>query len=407
MKLNAVLCVWNEEDIIESTVKHLFAQGCSNVFIVDNDSTDKTVPIAINAGAKLAAKFRTKDFDEDQKVTYLNATVKYINDNISDDKIWWLYVDADEFPHIEGMLLIEYINLLDNTIRAIHGHHFNHIPTHQPYCVQGYHPADFQPLCLKSPTTKVPLLRYDKGKKHLFSIGGAHDFITHDEVIPVVHDILQIHHFQYRNPEYTVKRSKILAENRNEWMKKFAKQINQSDTAAYENRYNAVFTIYNENKNRVLKTKSLCYDFKKIARWYDVNTETEKISSQYDEIICNAVFHFFMKEYDIALCRFKDAFDICNNDETRLWLLMKIAECFSFSDIESAQILLSDIQSSNNSEILAYIENDFGYIRNAKKGTDESDIIGKIAFYRSVFPDTIEKRQYEMMASAEKTLFRF
>ena len=42
MILNAVICVWNEEDIIESTVKHAFSQGCSNVFIVDNGSTDKT-----------------------------------------------------------------------------------------------------------------------------------------------------------------------------------------------------------------------------------------------------------------------------------------------------------------------------------------------------------------------------
>ena len=68
MMLNAVICVWNDEDIIEATIKHLFAQGCSNVFIIDNFSTDDTVKNAICAGAILADSFNSKYFDELEKI---------------------------------------------------------------------------------------------------------------------------------------------------------------------------------------------------------------------------------------------------------------------------------------------------------------------------------------------------
>jgi glycosyltransferase involved in cell wall biosynthesis len=405
MLFNAVMCVWNEEDVIESTVKHLFRQGCSNVFIIDNDSTDRTVETAVNAGAKLAAKFTTKDFDEDQKVTYLNATVKYVNENTQEDSVWWLYVDADEFPHIEGGLIIDYLNVLGKDIRAVHGYHYNHMPTHQPYFVQGYHPADFQPLCVKSSTSKIPLIRYDKGNKHLFSIGGAHDFITHNDVVPVVKDILQIHHFQYRNPEYTLIRSKTLAEKRNEWMKKFAKQLGVSDSRGYESRYNAVFKIYNENKNRVLKTKSLSYNFKHIARWYDINSETKFSSSYYENSIFLAIYYFFMQEYDTALCRFNDAYVVCNDDAVKHWIMLKIAECFSYTDIETAMNIVKLIQSANNVELNEYIDENFEYIINSKKAAKA--IIGKIEFYQSIFPDGIEEKQNERMAKIEKILSKY
>jgi glycosyltransferase involved in cell wall biosynthesis len=408
MILNAVICVWNEEDIIESTVKHIFAQGCSNVFIVDNGSTDNTVKNAINAGAKLAAKFKTKDFDEDQKVAHLNATVKYINEKTQEDKIWWLYIDADEFPNFDcEFTILDILKQFDSSIRAVHGYLFDHIPTHPPYHVNGYHPIDFQPLCKKISTSKIPLLRYDKGEKHLFSIGGAHEFITHNNVVPMVRDLLQIHHFPYRNPEYTVKRSKILAETRNNWYKKFLKKIYDSDVQAYEARYKHSHIIYNENKHIILKTKALLYNFNNIVRWYDINVEKKYNSLQYDKSICNAIFNFFMREYDIALCRFKDAFDVCENNEIKLWLLIKIAECFSYSDIDTAHNIISDLEKVNNIEISSYIDKNFNYIRNTNNKNNIRELIGKIEFYQSVFPDGIEERQNELITKIEKTLFKF
>lgn len=401
------MCVWNEEDIIESTIKHLFAQGCANVFIVDNNSTDRTVAVALNAGAKLAGSFESKYFNEDLKIAHLNATVKFINKNTAEDRIWWLYVDADEFPNIEGGTIAHHLNLLGSEIRAIHGYLFDHLPAHSPHHVQGYHPIDFQPVCVKTATSKIPLLRYDKGKKHLFSIGGAHDFITHRESIPTLMDILQIHHFPYRNIDATLLRLKKLIDRNNSGLKDIdwekERQLNHISKpiiSGYQSRYDSLHSTYN-NKNLCLKTKSLLYDFKNITRWYDVNADKEFNSSDYEKQIHLAVYYFFMREYDIALCSFKDAFDICNNNETMPWLLLKMAECFSYADIDAAQNIVADLKKLNNSEIMDYIDESFDYII---KNNDAKNIICKVEFSKSIFPDGNEERYNKLMQEIEKNI---
>jgi len=409
MMLNAVMCVWNEEDIIESTVKHALAQGCSNVYIVDNASTDKTVDTAIRAGAKLATTFETKDFDEDQKVTHLNATVKYINEITSEDQIWWLYLDADEFPNFDcKFTVIDVLKQVDSSIKAVHGHIFDHIPTHQPYHVSGYHPADFQPLCIKRHVSKVPLLRYDKEHPHLWSIGGAHDFITHGEVVPIIRDFLHIHHFPYRNPIYTLPRSKILAETRNEWCKKFLKQVHKSDVTAYELRYNKLHSTYNDNRNFCLKTERLIYDYSNIVRWYDIYAEKQFISTEYEKYVCYAIYYFFIKEYDIALCRFTDALNVCDDNYIKLWLMIKIAECLASTNINESRNLISSIRKSDNIELNDYLNNDFAYFINQPNRGNVSfkDLIGKIEFYQSVFPDGIEESYRKLTASIEQNIFK-
>jgi len=407
MILNAVMCVWNEEDIIESTVKHAFAQGCSNVFIVDNASTDKTVENGVNAGAKLATIFETKDFDEDQKVAHLNATVKHINDITQEDKIWWLFVDADEFPNFDSnFTILDILKQLDSSIRAIHGRMFDHLPTHQPYHVQGYHPADFQPLCMKGAGGKIPLLRYDKNHPHLWSIGGAHDFITHGESLPIVRNFLQIHHFPHRNPAFTLPRAKILAQTRNEWYKKFLNQVNAPNKLAYEERYNRLQTTYDKNKDIALKTNSLVYNYKNIVRWYDIYADRHFSSSARDKFECLAIYYFFMQEYDIALCRFKDAFDICDDTYIRLWLMVKMAECLSKTDVYDARDLIASVKKHNNVEINTYIDKYIDFSVDKKRNDDASirDLISKVDFYSSVFPDDIEERYKKITAKIEKNI---
>jgi glycosyltransferase involved in cell wall biosynthesis len=407
MIINAVMCVWNEEDIIESTVKHAFAQGCSNVFIVDNASTDKTVENAVRAGAKLVTIFETKDFDEDQKVAHLNATVKYINDVTSEDKIWWLFVDADEFPNFDSKFtIIDVLRQLDSSIRAIHGQIFDHLPTHQPYHVPGYHPADFQPLCTKGAGGKIPLLRYDKEHPHLWSIGGAHEFITHGESIPILRDFLQIHHFPHRNPEFTFPRTKVLAQTRNEWYKKFLHQVNAPNKLAYEERYNRLKATYDKSKNLALKTNTLVYSYKNIVRWYDIYTDKHFSSSSYDKFMCIAIYYFFMQEFDIALCRFKDAFDICDDYYIRLWLTTKIAECLSVNDVDDAQNVIFSVKKNNNIELNTYIDKyvDLSVDKKSKDNYLAHDLIRKVDFYSSVFPEDIEERYKNITTKIEKNI---
>ena len=104
MILNAILCVWNEEDVIYSTVRHAFAQGCSGVYLIDNGSSDRTIEEAERAGARHFSTFQTKYFDEIKKIAQINAAVAELNASCDDESVWWLYMDADEFPSIRSSM---------------------------------------------------------------------------------------------------------------------------------------------------------------------------------------------------------------------------------------------------------------------------------------------------------------
>jgi glycosyltransferase involved in cell wall biosynthesis len=416
MLLNAVMCVWNEEDIIESTVKHALAQGCSNVFIVDNGSTDRTVTNAVKAGGKPAAAFKTQYFDEDKKVAHLNATADYISSITSDEHIWWLFLDADEFPNFDcECSIIEMLNNIDSSIRAIHGAMYDHQPTHYPHHVSGYHPADFAPLCTVSPVGKVPLLRYDKGYPALWSIGGAHDFITHGSVVPVMRSSIHIHHFPYRNPEFTFSRLKRLVHrdddgvSRIDWYDGFLKQVHKSPSSPsqYLSKYQGLHYVYTTCKDVIFKINSLPYDFNNITRWYDLNIKKDFPASDYEKCIHTAIYYYFLRQYDIALCRFNDALDICDNNIIKLWLMVKIAECFAESDIETAYNIIVDILNYNNSELNTYIKENLGYIINKSRqirNAEKPVIYAEVDFHNTIFPSGIGERYKEMTEKIKRSL---
>ena len=358
MMLNAVLCVWNEEDIIESTVKHALAQGCSNVFIIDNGSTDKTIKKAVQAGAQHVTSFLTEYFDVHKKTAHLNAAVQYFNEIFQEEHMWWMYLDADEFPNIDcDMRIIDVLKGIDSSVRGMHGYMLDHIPTHPPYAVASYHPADFMPLCHKSSMEKTLLLRYDRGKPHLFSAGGAHTFDTCGEMLPVAKNIIDIHHFPMRNPEYTLKRLKKLTQRNNDGVSRvdlhdhMAKITsgNSNSQSQYRDRHDKMQSTYMKHDDSALKTSSVNYNYRNIVRWYDAHV------AAYDKYLAHGLYHFFMQEYDIALCKFHDALDLCTKDKVKIWITIKIAECLSFSNMEKAYNLVMPLYEYNNDEVKEYL----------------------------------------------------
>jgi glycosyltransferase involved in cell wall biosynthesis len=413
MLLNAVMCVWNEEDIIESTVKHLLAQGCAKVFIVDNASSDHTIKNALRAGALLAARFETKYFEEYRKVSYLNTVVGEYNKYSAEDRVWWLYADADEFPDIQAWPIAGYLQALPSEVRAVHGYLFNHIPTHPPYHAQGYHPADFQPLCAKSSISKIPLLRYDKGQPHLWSTGGAHNFIYRGSVIPTIKDSLHIHHFPYRNPEFTFKRLKKLVDRNGggdsniDWTKEFSKQICKSNPYGYESRYNQLRSTYKQNKYLELKVNSLCYNYNSLVRWYDIHMHTNHTDKgiTYENSIYAAIYYFFLKEYDIALCIFNDILGACNDIRIKCWLMVKIAECLASTEPDDARKLVSSVKKFNNAELNSYIYNIFADTVGANV-KDVPDTIAKVDFYQNKFAPGVEEKYKKMTTKIEDKISR-
>ena len=360
------MCVWNEEDIIEATVRHCFAQGCRNVFIVDNGSTDNTVLHAQKAGAKLAVQFESRYFDEKLKIAHLNAVVRHVNERSEEDHIWWLYLDADEFPHIDtGLRLSDFLQRVDSDVRAVRGYLIDHLPTHHPYYVSPYHPADFMPLAEKTPIAKTPLVRYDKGKPHLYSAGGAHSVCTNGEVLSVLLSPLDIHHFPRRNLETMLGRlHRMLGKgptggpSRISWMDEKARKFenNPDSRSPYHARYEEAKHFYATWKNKALMTESLSYAFENMQRWYDPYEEFfMRPSLEYDGVVSSGIFFYFMGDHEMALCKFNDALELCKDDTLRLWILLKMASCLAATDAGEAEQLLKSLRASGYAPIQRYI----------------------------------------------------
>jgi glycosyltransferase involved in cell wall biosynthesis len=396
MLLNAVMCVWNEEDIIESTVKHCFAQGCSNVFIVDNASTDRTVEIAINAGAILIDSFESKYFDEDQKIAHLNSVVKKYNEQSNEDYIWWLYIDADEFPNIDcNLSIIDFLKLLNPSIRAVQGYMFNHIPTHPPYHISSYHPIDFQQICSKSDAIKIPLIRYDKDKQHLYSGAGAHTVDTCGEDILVVRNILNIHHFNYREPEYSLFRLKKLLSKNLDGTSRIDHYDNRSkiitgdlySQSGYHNRYNHAKFVYSENKYKSLISTPV-YSYKHITRWYNPLELSILNYSEYETLLCLAIHYFFLENYDLALFKFHDILKITHDKKLQILINIKIAECIYFTDKKEAMSILQTISKYDDVEISNYTNNQLNKMKNGEYQiihNDDSTILFDVIDYHGEF----------------------
>lgn len=361
MILNAVMCVWKEEDIIEATVKHAFAQGCSNVFLVDNAGPDNTVACAAHAGAVLAASFESKYFDEMQKITHMNTVVRNYNEQSDEEHIWWLYLDADEFPNIDcDLTILDFLKQLDSSVRAVQGYFYNHIPTHPPYYVSGYHPADFMQLCTKTDVQKIPLLRYDKNTQHLYSAGGAHTFDTCGEMMQVARDVLQIHHFNYRRPENTKNRLKELYRKRPDGSRRIdlddhlAKHTTKDTRSTLRYCSRRCQSEYTKNKYKSLLSDDLIYNYKHIVRFKNIDELHISECSEYDMLLCKAIHYYFIENYDKALLNFDDLLRMTDDNTLQLMILIKMAECLSFTDKKESLSLLKPILKCRDAKIRDY-----------------------------------------------------
>ncbi len=219
-RLFAVVGTWHEGDVVEALVRNALAQGCERVYVVDNDSPDDTVEAALRAGAILAESFSTEGYDEKLRVSLMNRTVQRVTEEVDDDHVWWLYMDADEFPHGPGdMTLRDYLATLDRRFRIVGTRYFNHYPKGTPHYVPGFHPLDFQPLCEEFDAADFhhcqldhwshPLRRQDKGAEWLTGREGLHRVTYEVQLIEPTVPIV-VHHFPFRDRSYTIRRLNAL-----------------------------------------------------------------------------------------------------------------------------------------------------------------------------------------------------
>ena len=217
IRLFCIIGAWMEADVIGATVKNALIQGCERVFIVDNDSADDTVAEAVAAGAVLAERFSTEKYDEVKRLDIMNGVVRTISEAEGAEHIWWLWLDADEFPHgPRGMTIREYLTGLDRRFRVVGSRFINHFPEAEPAYIPGFHPLEFQPLCEEHRVgcqlghRKHSLQRFDRSGPAILSDRGFHRATSRERPLREPTEAIFLHHFPYRDRDVTRRRLSML-----------------------------------------------------------------------------------------------------------------------------------------------------------------------------------------------------
>ena len=212
-RLFAIIGAWMEADVIGATVANARAQGCERVYLVDNNSHDDTVREAVSAGAVLARTFATEKYDEVLRLNIMNDVVAEVSGAQGDDHIWWLWLDADEFPHgPRGLTIREFLATLDRKFRIVGARFMNHYPSEEPAYIPGYHPLDFQPLCEEHRMgcalehRKHSLQRFDRVGPAILCDRGFHRASSETRPLLEPNEAIYLHHFPYRAESVTRQR---------------------------------------------------------------------------------------------------------------------------------------------------------------------------------------------------------
>jgi len=234
--LNAIISTWHDADIIEAAVRNCFEQGCEQVLIIDNGSPDDTVRVAEAAHATIARVYHTEKYDDDYRCRLQNDVIREataIEYACGIDKIWWIALDADEFPDCKGETLKSYLSKLPPNIKTVGCDFIDLYPTESNIYQRGKHPAE----CMTHGIWrrggvrrychcghwKHSIVRYDNGVYDAGFFRGNHGLAVPAKqrlkhTIQEPDDTLVFFHAPIRAPEDTYKRLSALCDTgRSEW----------------------------------------------------------------------------------------------------------------------------------------------------------------------------------------------
>jgi len=138
----AIISTWYDGDIVAATVKNCFDNGCTRVFVLDNDSPDNSVAAAVEAGAEIAEVYHTEYYDDDLRIRKQNEFIKHIVETSNYRELWFLCLDGDELPtgHC-GETVQQTLGRLPGEIRTIGSNAIDLYPSRGEKYVIGEHPA--------------------------------------------------------------------------------------------------------------------------------------------------------------------------------------------------------------------------------------------------------------------------
>lgn len=211
----AIVGTWMEEDIIADTVRNAFAQGVERVFLADNASPDDTVERAVRAGGEEVLTYRTERFDESYRYALMNELVQHVSQASDHDHVWWLWLDADEFPRPQsGGRLVDMLTSLDSRYRVVGARVLNHYPTPGEVAFDpGQHPVHRQHLCEEvrqhicdAMHRKHPLQRWDRSGPRINAGWGFHRAECEERPLYEPLEPIVVHHVPFRDEAWTRQR---------------------------------------------------------------------------------------------------------------------------------------------------------------------------------------------------------
>ena len=258
----AIICAYNEGDIIYHTLKHLIENGIS-VYLLDHNSTDNTMEEAskwLGKGLINIEKFpQESGFPEELSNVFalrsITKRVEQLHGMLGAD--WYMHYDADEFREAPwpAMTLKEAIRLVNNLgYNAINFELFNFRPIDNSY-VPGYDVRDY--MHYYEPAEEFNEMQIKAWKNfgqevELSSTAGHMVSFEGRRVFPVKFITL---HFPVRSQEHGMK--KILQERANRFDRKekaLGWHIQYSTLAEKQSRFiydRANLIFYNPDKVRV------------------------------------------------------------------------------------------------------------------------------------------------------------
>jgi hypothetical protein len=138
----AIISTWYDGDIITATIKNCFKNGCSKVYVLDNNSPDDTVAKARAAGAVVKEVYQTEYYDDDLRIRKQNEIIKKFIESKQHRDVWVLTLDADEFPiGYCGESIQDTLGKLPGEIRTIGSNAIDLYPLAGEVYEDGDHPA--------------------------------------------------------------------------------------------------------------------------------------------------------------------------------------------------------------------------------------------------------------------------
>lgn len=211
--LYAAIAAWNEDDVIYATVRHLQAQGCSKVFVIDDCSSDLTADEAAAAGAIVTRADSDGVYSEAARSRRLSRLVAAETSKAGYD-VWWLIADADEFPRgAEGRTIAAMVAGLPGWVDVVGSRVVEHLPhpgaTYRPRS----HPVLAFPL---AHVYKSPYCPRGHWKHQLFRLRAVDDIVPMPgQHVVACHDgrrarewpqSLLMHHVPLRGQERTARK---------------------------------------------------------------------------------------------------------------------------------------------------------------------------------------------------------